>query len=83
MESGKVKNTSKKNQRQTGQVCLVKSHHEKSEPKIRVLFVAPKRCRLIDWQITTKATRLCLYEITRTHHRDGAFFRAPAFLLLA
>ncbi len=79
----KGKNTSKKNQRQTGQVCLPKSHHEKSEPKIRVLFVAPKRYRLIDWLMTTKATRLCLYEITRKHHRDGAFFRAPAFLLLA
>ena len=52
----------------------------KSEPKIRVLFVAPKRCRLIRWLMTTKETRLCLYEITRTHHRE--FFRAPAFLLL-
>jgi hypothetical protein len=78
----KGKNTSKKHPRQTGQVCLPKSHHEKREPKIRVLFVAPKRCRLIGWLMTTKATRLCLYEITRTHHRDGAFFRAPAFRLL-
>ncbi len=81
-ESGKVKTVARKIDAKQVKFAFSNLIMNKSEPKIRVLLVAPKRCRLIACLMTTKAARLCLYEITHRHHRDGAFFRAPAFLLL-